>query len=948
MSWLTVSGRDLLPADQGQAIAKLLDLIEQNVNDDGDDLVAIVRTLIDGGDVVDEGARLLGERFLDDDQQAALAQLRLLRKPLKDLEQKDDASDRTVGWPKLSWSRTEDLQDFEFALNAKGDVSFVVAHDEKPDDGDQIALTDLTLAGSIEGKAARAISHLKGRLKVDLSGGISFGHEYPVGTPAWRALAGAMICAAHPIDDFDDVLAAFNGDNNAAVGVPSDTLQLIELKRGSGFEVGLEGSIKVPMKGVFEGKLSALSSIGKNTTLTVKQASTAADRLQIEVHSELGSKTEIDVGLGYTIGLSSIAPEFARELLDRIAGSKAFIDKIDGRISEVEDQVSKAKSWLKPGTVIREHLTSLIDARLADDPNGEFLGYLASLAGLSKDKDLDKIKTFVAEELANALDEARDLFGSEVEESAALRKIRDDFAGEIQSFVGEQFETLLTAAQEKLTSLLDDAVNDLDDAAATALKDLTGDLPDDPLAQAKAALKEARRLLDDAAKGLNKAMDDAFSINIAWAYSKTGKSNQHVVAEIAADGAGFYRQLVRHPRTVIGTLSGKPGEVQPGVKITKALFSGELIEQRSLGIKLGLLGLKSSDTTTMLAKAQITPVQGGIAVVTKGEIERTISFFGETRQCSFMNVLSFGATKEESVPRLEVSLTREDDGLSGDEVDDFKDAFLNLGLITKDAGAALKTAYDALAKAQKGNAKIAADLSIGIALPADETYEVIAKAPGLTDPDLETIAATALGRSEIIKSRIDNMLHWVRYSSDSSVLKSLDNKGVQVTTSRSGKVSAYHVYDYIALILNCDPLVPALKSAVGHGRGRSATAHRHFSLMEQLSESRKGFATAFRLMNEARTYVADVGAGANPSPAQIDAHQVQLVAWQKEINAAIRPWVNPQNRTIAIGRTPAAALIWACAEVVRRTTGDSPPLLIGLKPEKGRQRQFLGAAPTGA
>lgn len=950
MSWLKTTAGELLAGEDAKALGTFLDVFGKLV----DDGVPPSEALEQVRRKSEEAVRRIAEHYLGDTAGQLADEVQRLRKPLWNFEEAPGEKDRQFGWPQKAASKDASGEGYSFTLAAEAGAVFEVLPGKGSDanDGDDGSNVQLRARGKVSAGFGGQIAAGAGiGAAGEFARAVRYQLAYDDDARTGRALADALSRVTR-LDDFGAVLGAFDKapmSEGPDTSVP-DPLRAIVYTGCFGLEAEAEGEVTVPLAGggaELSGRIRAHAEIADEFEARITRPQTGT--LRIEIEGGKGRTRALELGLRVKAGIAALAPELARDMLDRIAKADPLFDRIDAVLKED----AALSTWLKPGSALHGLIKKKVAERTKD--GSALLEAIAALSGLSGEElpsIAEKIETYAADLLADAVDRSLDLF--ELPDHDAFERIEAELADRLQAVVpgvrrriavlGE-LDDLVKEVQALFTEKLEEAAGSIDAEAGMLLRRLLGREPGDAIEGLREVLSKARKILDQVGGYLASQKLDTLAIGLSWGRTRGERVDFKLAADIVQDGALFYRQAIQNPRAA--TAAVVRGARPAGVALSGS--SWVVTERRTDAQRkaaVSLFGVTLSGTDTSLAEIRVHETASGVSVMTRGQFERERPFLSDTRRLSFASLIASGA-QAEAAPEFKLTLGQEDRNLEPGEAKQFLSVFKDVKLCSYDLH---DSVVAAVTEADRPGGKLTASLQVALGIPADRVAEVISKAAG--DGALTgAVACEALCRSSWSRGEIKRQLEATdRFLTDDRHDEFLRLLGVEAGSRRRGRTprDSELEFDHVQVLGQAREIVEILTEQARRERSarseREKMGSRALALFENIVKCRTGFTAAFERLDRARQRAAEAG------ELDDDARRALAAVLEKEqaaVNRALEPWFKIGLPGL-FDRPPArpAELFWAIAELSRRTLGlpQSPRALFSLTLGEQQPRVFIDRA----
>ncbi|MGK7296966.1 MAG: hypothetical protein ACNS61_14275 [Candidatus Wenzhouxiangella sp. M2_3B_020] len=931
MSWITNGARILnVGSDAAEVLGKVfLDIRELNEAEGKSPLEAVKALLRKRNIPVDRKAllELLRSKLAENEKE----EVERLLTSLGDLERRDGAPERTIAGLAKEWSKPDLELDSQLRLDlsAGGSVAYVVDADgvPRPEGLPPIGQNKASAAFRIEGKAgARLEAGAGGAVGANFAASADRSITYYLSYPNQTTLSGLAFAGAirrlAPPYDWEAVLDGFQA------GGPGN-LDAVRISGRAGLAANANVGVSVPtgqgMAGIsFKGRVA----FSNEFQVTVTNPAPDVLRADVDVSNPLSHSTE--VGLSYSVGLSSLAPNAARRLLARTSKAGEFLEKIDKLTDEIE-----GSSWLKPGTLLRDEIREYLAGQVGGDgPEATLfqrgLARLFALDGAEKfDEQLEKLVVEQATELLTAaVDDALGILNGDTE---ALEKWFDEV---IEKEVGARLrEKLQTAVLDKLPDLdekLKSAADQMDGAAEKALEKALGKPVGDRLDDVRAVIEDARELLARINEGIQASVDELIGIEVGFARQRSRETRFDYTVRFGKDAHAEYARAILAPKKFGEYLLASPDI--DGLEVEGAIRRTLLSRSASSEFGISLATLELQGGTTLSSEVDVVHTETGVAAVSRAELARFTKFLNEKREASFLSANAIFLSRHiDSAPELEgddVPLPegapaaapklalkfRETDGkLKLGEVRKLLSRLAESGLVDDDAHAEILTAF----RSESDGEHIAGSLTISLAIPPLSIPILVRY--GAANPDSLRSAMRSL-MAEHLESEIR---HLVR------------EYGIREADDPDAFVGAAD------FLLHIDRIIEITEARFDDPGFRRARGHLRFTdFVKPLRDIRNDIdvlGNVFRAGNE----ILDLDAAPGDDVAGI------LEDKQEEMVGHVKPFLRaglPLPEWVPFGgKIPVRTVLLfdALQTVAAQALGVRPPLVVQLKPEGKPARTFI-------
>lgn len=674
-----------------------------------------------------------------------------LLEPVNEIEKRSDEKMRKIGWPSKSWaSDVGNVGPFALDLKADGGLYFEVLKDNAQDAEEGNISFDLYEAAGVISMNGKLAMGGDGTVPVPYAGinikanaSLGRGLKYYFGFEKQKRITGEFLGGGislirNPVDGAS-VLSAFQNTSlrTRLAGI------VLEGEGSLGGEVGIKANFPTPY-GVPGIELNGKASFANNFQYVVTHED-GSDRLTLTVKTHKANSRGIEIGVSYVVGLSTIAPEFAKDLLRNVQGIHEHIVEIDEKAS---DLAKKAKSWLKPGDIIKAELSNYVKSAI--DKASSFAGEtpvaaLGRLLGVSETADLtsDTIIKNVSEQMAElisaVLDELPDIV--EMETAAIQTELIGVFNGIIPANILAQLDTeVFVKVQDEIDAKLAVLSGKLNSETKDAIETFFGVPGSDVVDNLKAFITEAREISQKILDGVSKAQTDLLAAEIGWSRSKATARDIGYKAHFDVmdpEGLSAYETAVLRP-SKFGT-SLFADDLPGAVTVESSTLTQDLTRISGHHWRIALIGVAMSSKVTSRGDVKVIQTHDGVVVVnSKGNVTKTKSIADETRRISFVSAMNMyearlrdvrgldGVTRSEAnaPATLKIQFVAEDGKLGRKEFGRLLSEFHRQGMLSDKVLNALKSDYEVMRSANNDK-RIKASLSIGLALPPQQVVNVL-------------------------------------------------------------------------------------------------------------------------------------------------------------------------------------------------------------------------------
>lgn len=754
----------------------IINRIKLAADQKGQNVVEAIETLLKDGSIKG-GRKLLLERLKEWVRENGSPVIADLLEPLHVIEARKDVSKRKLGWPDKSWAAPDKItglvKPLDFKLSAEGGAFFEVleegnkARTELPGAQAYPAVSMLTLEGSVkaglDGQTTFGVAGIKGSAKGSFGRSISyaFGHENQ-GQLSGLALAGAFGLVRSPTAP-QALASAFKKNGQA---------ELLELtmtgNEGLGGSLGIQAEFPTAYgkPGI---KLRGEASLSRKFKFRVQEfAEPGKTGLTILADTHHETANGVEIGVSYVVGLSTLLPQQAEDLLRGLSDLHKKVVDLDKKIERAAGEI---KTWLKPGDVIKskidEHLKAFF--KKFDDAPKRPIAIFARALGLTEEADikvedaLDDVTEQTGSLIADVLDELPDIFDLNEEEIAT--RVREAFTDSIDAKVIDLLNIdVLEKIKEEIDSALKKSADDLNATTQKAIKKAFGQNGEDIVDSVRNLVKKARSVVKKILDEVSKAQTDLLAAEIGWYRSTENRKAITYAANFdfsETEAIETFAHVMRRPSR-FANLILSDGSPPKGIVAEKIELTKNLTIKTGHKWSVAFLGLAITGSEDATARVEVNQTQGGVIISANGALEKKFGWFGEMRTVSFLSALNLfearlkddpddpnkKAKKSNAAPAIELKFDEADGGLKASEAEYLLERFEKQGLLSSTVSRAIISDVEQ-AIAMAGTNKIKASISIGLALPASKVVEVLKKIHNIkigkmglasnTDPVLESV-----------------------------------------------------------------------------------------------------------------------------------------------------------------------------------------------------------------
>ncbi len=968
MSFVKIGKFELLSGTEaGKAFRNLVSAIGKVLVAEDVSLETALETISNNlPDDFQDGEKFLLGKLRDWVAETGSQELADLLETLGTLENSSDANRRKLGWPAASWSLPSSLSGrldpFTLELDAKSGAYFeVLQEDDKTRKNLPLASTyesvcTLSLNGSLSSELKTKFDVPVGGISVSADGKIDRSIDYYFGfsnqsSIVGLALSSALSQIASPTKP-DDLLSAFRSGKMGrlcAIGIEGDG--------------DLGGSLGINAKfpssyGTFGVKLSGKARLSK--AFKYKITSPTDGILALSASTDRSKARSGEIGVSYVVGLSTLAPEQATKLLQKVTSLHEHIVKIDEKATEI---ATTAKSWLKPGDLIKSKLEKRLSdlfIKTKDTPLPRTpIAALAMAFGVSKDQSLttkavkDSITDQAAELIGNVLDELPDIF--ELSDENIRKRLNSVFQDAVDP---ETLSLLDTDVFAKLDREINDALSDmakkLDDDVAQAIEKAFGMSGGELVDAVRNVIKKAREVSQKILDGISKAQTDLLAAEIGWSRAKTQNREVDFTAEFdisKTKAKTAFSSAISSPSS-FGDLLLR-NETIPGIAITQLDLVRTLTVSESFGWGVSFFGFSASWKKDRSRQPKVIRTLDGIYVNTTGTVGKTSKLLDETRTVNFVSALNLyesrltkADTNEAKPPnapiQIKLDFKEDDGGMRIREAEALLDRFKAQGILSPDVySSIIKDVESAVETANRRF--VEASLSIGLAVSSASVRAMLeyvkedqGRAAGLDSGDSNVLSAIVSALAETDKESIQSIA-----GADDEALETLSDLELDLDTSAGRR-------EFLGSIAT-DTLGTSVAGLRPERRRRMTKILKRKKQKEEAEKYANGMAALSDVLARAAQIQFDK-LPLDPS----NEKEVERITneWQEEMNALIAYFMDagtpPPGFVSSLwpGKVPqkTVGLFVALQELTFRATGTRPPLTVSFKPESGTPTSYFSFA----
>lgn len=661
-----------------------------------------------------------------------------LLEPIHVLETASDKARRKIGWPSKEWAvplaGAGNLGPFAFSIDTEGGISFDLLEEGKNHgtdipgfDGAQ-ANASIRILGFIEGAAKANVPIPYGGINIDASASLSREINYHYGFQSQNSLTGvALASALKSIEDPTSGLKLLSKfSNTASLG----RLLAIEMqgKESLGGELGITPKLPTGY-GTFGLDLNGKVSLSNDFQMMIAEGS-SDKKISLKAKTLRERGRSVDLGVSYTVGLSTISPQAATALLKNAEGLHDLIVKIDDKAGA---WAGKIKSWLKPGDLIKEKILEIFSSefesvRLAADTTP--LTLITRVFGvtdrnLTSDEAIELASEQLGGVISNIIDEMPDLF--EISEDQVRERIHDVLKDALPAKAIVWLDTnILTKINGELDKALTDLASKIDAAAMKRIKKFV-DGPNKKVDALREFITEVRGLSKKILDGISRAQTDLLAAEIGYARAKNKQNTLDYKTEIdlgVEENKTLFRQAVLAP-SKFGRLLFSENTIE-GVSIVNSNHLRQITKTSGHRWSVALIGQAFSGSISERKHISILDNKHGVTIASNGAIKKTRSLLGETRRASFFSAMhifearthSAGSGEPNASATIKIDFEEDDDNLKVKEATALLERLKTYGSLSEDTFQAVKSAVEN--QRQSINGDLEATLSMSLAIPPSQ------------------------------------------------------------------------------------------------------------------------------------------------------------------------------------------------------------------------------------
>ncbi|MEM0906769.1 MAG: peptidoglycan-binding domain-containing protein [Pseudomonadota bacterium] len=724
--WISVLGRSLATGTDAELIGIFFKSVRSLVDGHGESHTDLVRQLILG--------KALNFGELSPSTQDALkriasvllsegvgTKLGTMRSTLGTVRDQAASTPVILGFPLHAFSlEPVDVSRLPVGLNlaTESAIDFTIAPDDSRDTPIGSVLAALRLRGDIAFNANLSVpiatlAGVAAATSVTSERAVEYLTSYDSRIITWRAVHDAM-ARVQPIDNYEKVRESFQRSPPQLPGVDADNepatgaLDEIRVIGNDALRVNANATLRIPLAkaGTLSGHAEGEVNLGGGFTISIKQTRSSRNRgeqvLVVSAQATSGLTRTAGAGIGYAFGISNLSPLAASTLLGALVDADRIVQNIDHGLGV-------GKTFLRPGTLVKDVLSEKILAALSEPDAGltRLQIALGDVVGLDADGNQDIIAQASAAFFATLLDNAAGLFGPDHDK--ALSVIFKPVAAKLEGQVRDRLDGIVSSVSDHLEAHVNAAADALDEAAKAQLTKVLGRAPDDTVDGLRQFLSQSRELLTSVTKKVAARNLDLVAAEIAWTRGAEEYDAYTFGAEISAEGHEFYKGVIWRPSTGADRLlSAEDGPV-PGVYPLTAERSSIAQRLKSRTWNVGLIDamVSAEGSERSFAEVSVSETLSGVSVGTLAwhQSREELDFFlpGETsREVRLTDALSFVSTDGEGGERVEtgqlcLSYTWVEEGalrFSRREMEKFCDTFHDVALMDAGTATALHSLRD--------------------------------------------------------------------------------------------------------------------------------------------------------------------------------------------------------------------------------------------------------------
>lgn len=876
-----------------------------------------------------------------------------LLEPLSTLERSSDLARRQIGWPAKSWTGPAGalprLSEMEFAIDVGGGAYFEVLEEGREPDPELPDVGDYEVAGliNLDGKVSAALGGkvqipyggVSAKVNASLSRSLSYCYGYQ--NPSMltgKALASSLTHIVDP-SSASAVQKAF-AQKTAA--------RLVAIKVDGEGELGGELGINARFPTVYGTPgitLSGRARLARGFSYLITPQGDS--QLRMKAATEQGRATGLEFGVSYTVGLSTIAPDAALSLLQHATDLHNAVEKIDKKATAI---IGTAKSWLKPGDLIKPKLKGHVS---------KFLSSKAKIAGRTPLQGVGRLFGISSEDGLNTKDltdtavaQATTLIASIVDELPEVLQLPDET---IRKHLKEAFSTALDAdlvkaldvdvfakIEAEINDTLDATLAKLDNKTKTYIREFLGFDVVTKLDQLKGFIDKARDISQKILDGVSRAQTDLLAAEIGWQRATDDSDAYNYVVRFDTNDSAArlsYRKAIFKPGYFGEVLFDRQAHQEVDVDSMERLTRLQVTQGHRWS--LALIGLALEGGVSNKSSVQVHETLDGVTIQTGGDLTKTKKLFSETRTVSFltaMNMYESGTTHgdDPNAPAaIKIVFEEDDGGMHTKEARHLLSRFREQdSMLSDEVWAQLEQDIDH-ARAAQGQKRIAASLAVSLAIPPSQVVKMLeyvreqnSMALGLVETENPIMRAIVGAVAEVDVEGIEDLFN----QSNDDVLGLADDERP--------------ASDAAPRLTTTEDRQQFLLDLMDSKRGEGGTELKLFGR----NKKAKNYLQALEALNKVFLMAAKIHFNdLDFAPTDLDEVTRKVRKWQKVMNALAGKFLQtgtPPSGLLNLfwkGRVPAktVSLFRALQVIARDATGVEPPLLISFRPRNGEPKSYI-------
>ena len=986
MSWLGIGGNIVQTGSEASKdFRTVMNLVSELISSDGRSVRDALQSLI-GTTVVSAAEEKFAKAVLQWAGRVGDSEAAKLLQTLAKLEDKSELRQRQVGWPLKEWS-------FKPGANAIAPIMLqidpsigayfeVAANETGTESSANAANAKLVLNGSLDIAATGDVPDIAPvSAMFGLSAGLRRSASLVLGYETDSLLAGVAIAGAigrlRSPADFDDVSHAFSG---AFAG----RLEKIVVEGDE--HIGAEAAVKasVPTSyGTFGFNLKGEAVIGRDFVYEIKPHGDSS--LALDIRSGSKFSNSFDIGVSYSVGLSTIAPGVATALASKIAGLSETVQRID---AIAEAQLGRVSTWLKPGALLREKINTDFLSALDFEGGDNLKSVFAGLFGVRGDADdaAEKIAGYAADLISRLGDNLIDLtdLGDDV--------IREKFSKALRNHVNERALSILNEhvigkIPINLTDELERLTDSLDENVKSKIAEFLGVDGETAIDEVASYLDEARKIVDAVLKGVSNAQTELLAAEVGWRRARVRETSAEYRLRFDGDEESAkeaFRDAILAPRR-IGNLLKDDTDIA-GVDVDELSAKTRLFKSSGPRWNLALIGFGIGGERIVRSKIAVEETQEGVIVLSgEGELSKRRKFLKEARSVSFLSasglVHARGQIAEAAIPFDEAgSLIRNVTGprsaasiqINFEEIDNkiktrearrLLERFVGAEMLSEEISDKFQAAVDE-ARGASPDGKLAGSMSLSLAVPTEIVGDVLRHA---RDNVQVTTDATDRALAVHDGARVEEVIE-VATALDASLTNGaptargeaghasglgmarfsrISARGIAPGNDVQRRIGFLRELDTLSRVIEAEKLSGAGPRGVARSDGVMASDLARTASVElaKLSEAR---ATLRKVLAQGARLYFDTPVPEFNSTAERIEFAKMLEEEQRDMVKAAKPFLRtgvPLPNMFG-GKAPEStvALFAALQVICREAVGMAPPLITTLKPEKRSPVSFISVA----